>query len=125
MMINGKYTNSDGKEIGNFDLEQKIMEAWNLVNDLDLLLKRLEYMDEDQVTSAVHGLQIFADMRFNDLWDTFEQCCSNQRANKQEENPTQEDYITLWDMDTDHTMDVSTDNVTFGHDDETFTVRIP
>jgi hypothetical protein len=86
MKINGKYTDINGKEITYFDLEQKIMEAWNLTNDLSLLLKRLEYMDEDQVTSAVHGLQIFADMRFNDLWDTFEQCLSNQRANKQEQD---------------------------------------
>jgi len=122
MKINGKYTDINGKEIDYFDLEQKIMETWNLTNDLSLLLKRLEYMDEDQVTSAVHGLQIFADMRFNDLWDTFEQCLSNQRANKQQE----EDTINLFDADTDHTIDVSTDNVTFGYyDDETFTIRIP
>ena len=124
MKINGKYTDINGKEITYSDLEQKIMEAWNLTNDLSLLLKRLEYMDEDQVTSAVHGLQIFADMRFNDLWDTFEQCLSNQRADK-EKKQQEEDTITLFDSDTDHTMDVPIDNVTFGHDDESYTIRIP
>jgi hypothetical protein len=123
MKINGKYTDINGREIDYFDLEQKIMEAWNLTNDLSLLLKRLEYMDDDQVISAVHGLEIFADMRFNDLWDTFEQCLSNQRANKQEAQ--KEDTITLCDFDTGDTMDVSTDNVTFGHDDESYTIRIP
>jgi len=123
MKINGKYTDINGKEIDYFDLEQKIVEAWNLTNDLSLLLKRLEYMNEDQVTSAVHGLEIFADMRFNDLWDTFEQCLSNQRANKQQEA---EDTITLVDLDTGDTMDVNTDNVTFGYyDDEISKVRIP
>jgi hypothetical protein len=69
--------NEQGKPVDRFDLEQAIMEAWHLVDDLKLIVDRLEYMNEDQVFSAVHGLQIFADMRMNSLWDTFEQCLSN------------------------------------------------
>ena len=77
MIINGVYTNDKGMPIDRFDLEQKILEAWHVVDDLKLLTERLEYMNEDQVFSAVHGLQIFADMRCESLWKTFEHCISN------------------------------------------------
>lgn len=69
--------NDKGKPIDRFDLEQKIMEVWHLVDDLKLLTERLEYMNEDQAFSAVHGLQIFADMRCESLWNTFESCINN------------------------------------------------
>ena len=77
MIINGVHMNEKGEPIDRFDLEQAIMEAWQVVNDLKLLLERLEYLNEDQVFSAVHGLQIFADMRFESLWNTYENCISN------------------------------------------------
>jgi len=77
MIINGVHMNDKGKPIDRFDLEEKIMEVWHLVDDLKLLTERLEYMNEDQVFSAVHGLQIFADMRCESLWNTYEQCLSN------------------------------------------------
>ena len=77
MIINGVHMNDKGMPIDRFDLEQKILEAWHVVDDLKLLTERLEYMNEDQVFSAVHGLQIFADMRLESLWKTFEHCISN------------------------------------------------
>jgi len=77
MIINGVHMNDKGEPIDRFDLEQKITEVWHLVDDLKLLIERLEYMNEDQVFSTVHGLQIFADMRCESLWNTFEQCISN------------------------------------------------
>ena len=77
MMINGKYTDLDGRAIDRFDLEQKIMEAWHIVDDLKLAYSRIEGMDEDQIYGTLHGLEIFADMRFNSLWETFEQCIKN------------------------------------------------
>jgi hypothetical protein len=63
--------------IDSFDLKQAIMEAWHVVDDLKLLMQRLEYMNEDQIASAIHGLEIFADMRCESLWNTFENCISN------------------------------------------------
>ena len=77
MIINGVHMNDKGKPIDRFDLEQAIMEVWHVVDDLRLLTERLEYMNEDQTFSAVHGLQIFADMRCERLWQTFENCISN------------------------------------------------
>jgi hypothetical protein len=77
MIIDGVHMNDKGKPVDRFDLEQSIMEAWHVVDDLKLLVERSEYMNEDQMFSALHGLQIFADMRFDSLWNTFEQCISN------------------------------------------------
>ena len=77
MIVNGVHMNDKGKPIDRFDLEQAIMEVWHVVDDLRLLTERLEYMNEDQTFSAVHGLQIFADMRCESLWNTFEKCISN------------------------------------------------
>lgn len=77
MIINGVHMNDKGRPIDRFDLEQKILEVWHVVDDLKLLVERSEYMNEDQMFSALHGLQIFADMRFESLWNTFQSCLSN------------------------------------------------
>ena len=77
MIINGVHMNDRGKPVDRFDLEQAIMQAWHTVDDLRVLVERSEHMNEDQMFSALHGLQIFADMRFDSLWNTFEQCISN------------------------------------------------
>jgi hypothetical protein len=107
MKINGLHYDTFGENpIDRFDLEQKIMEAWNICNDLKLLYKASERMDEDQMMSALDGLQIFAEMRFNDLWDTFEKCIANGAFNARVEEQQEEDSIVLFDPDTGHTMDV-------------------
>ena len=77
MIVNGVHINDKGTPVDRFDLEQAVMEARHVVDDLRLLVDRSEYMNEDQMFSALHGLQIFADMRFDSLWNTFEQCISN------------------------------------------------
>ena len=77
MKINGIHMNSRGKPIDRFDLEEAIMNAWRTSDDIKAFYKSSEYMDEDQVMNALMGLEIFAEMRFNELWDTFEQCISN------------------------------------------------
>jgi len=79
MIIDGVHMNERSRPIDGFDLEQSIMEAWHVADDLKLLLNKLEYMNEDQIFSAVHGLEIFADMRMNNLWDTYEKYLSNRR----------------------------------------------
>lgn len=77
MIINGVHMNDKGMPIDRFDLEQKIMEVWHVVDDLKLLIERLEHMNEDQVANALIGLESFADMRCESLWSTFESCLSN------------------------------------------------
>ncbi len=77
MKINGIHMNSRGKPVDRFDLEEAIMNAWRTSDDIKAFYKSAEYMDEDQVMNALIGLEIFAEMRFNELWNIFEQCISN------------------------------------------------
>lgn len=77
MIVNGMYADEKGVAIDTFHLEQKIFQAWNLVDDLKLLMNSLEYMSEDETANAVLGLEAIAEMRFKDLFETFEQCVKN------------------------------------------------
>ena len=77
MKINGIHMNSRGKPVDRFDLEEKIMKAWSTTDDIKSFYSSAEHMDEDQIINALIGLEIFAEMRFNELWNTFEQCIRN------------------------------------------------
>ena len=77
MKINGIHMNDRSKPVDRFDLEEAIMNAWRTSDDIKAFYKSAEHMDEDQVMNALMGLEIFAEMRFNELWNTFEQCISN------------------------------------------------
>ena len=77
MKINGIHMNDRGKPVDRFDLEDAIMKAWRTSDDIKAFYTSAERMNEDQVINALIGLEIFAEMRFNELWNTFEQCVSN------------------------------------------------
>lgn len=84
MIINGKYADLDGKIIDRFHLEQKIMEAWHVVDDVRLLYSNIEEVDEDTLQNALIGIETMAEMRFQSLWNTFEQCITNGVFNEYE-----------------------------------------
>ena len=88
MMANGYKLNSNLQPITRFDLEEKIMETWQTVTDLKALYRNIEYMDEDQILSAVDGLSIFADMRCESLFRTFESMLHNERLDREGHNRT-------------------------------------
>jgi len=77
MKINGVEMNDSGIPVNRFDLEEAIMNAWRTTDDIKAFYKSSEYMDEDQTMNALLGLEIFAEMRFNELWNTFEKCINN------------------------------------------------
>jgi len=77
MKINDIHMNDRGKPVDRFDLEDAIMKAWHTTDDIKAFYTSAEHMNEDQVINALIGLEIFAEMRFNELWNTFEQCIQN------------------------------------------------
>ena len=83
MISNGYKLNSSFNRITHLDLEEKIMAAWHTVDDLKALYNNVEEMDLDQLYGAIDGLRIFADMRQQELWDTFEAMLHNERLEKQ------------------------------------------
>jgi hypothetical protein len=64
--------------INRFDLEQDIMKAWNIVDDIKLLNEMI--MDgqvpltEDQICNILIGMEHIYELRFNKLFSTFEKC---------------------------------------------------
>lgn len=86
MVINGYKCDDKGTRIDRFHLEQAIMEAWQTSTDIKMVYNSLDGMSEDQVMGAVDGLHIFAEMRFESLWETFEALLHNMRVDKNDVN---------------------------------------
>ena len=82
MMSNGYHLNERGQRIDRFDLEQAIMNTWQVVEDLGMLYNNIENLNEDQLMGAVDGLKIYANMRQQHLWDTYEAMLHNERQDK-------------------------------------------
>ena len=82
MVINGYKCDEKGTRIDRFHLEAAIMEAWQTSTDIKMVCYNLEGMNKDQVMGAVDGLHIFAEMRFESLWETFESLLHNMRVDK-------------------------------------------
>ena len=62
-----------------FDLEQNIMQCWNVCDDIQLYLDMHDNMDEDQRMNYLIGLKQMYQMKFERLWDNFETCISTRQ----------------------------------------------
>ncbi len=62
-----------------FDLEQNIMQCWNVTDDIQLLLDMYDEMDEDQMMNYLIGLKQMYQMKFERLWNNFEGCVRAQK----------------------------------------------
>ena len=57
-----------------FDLEQGIMQCWNVCEDIQLYLDMHDNMTEDQHMNYLIGLKQMYQLKFERTWDTFEKC---------------------------------------------------
>lgn len=68
---------TDSTRMCRFDLEQQILNCWNIIDDLDLLeelvLEKEASMDE--IANFVLGLKAVYKQKFEKCFNTFEQCC--------------------------------------------------
>lgn len=62
-----------------FDLEQNIMQCWNVTDDIQLYLDMYDNMDEDQRMNYLIGLKQMYQMKFERLWNNFEGCVRTQK----------------------------------------------
>lgn len=68
-----------------FDLEQNIMECWNVVEDIDLLYTNIldnpkfDMTPEtaDKVANLLLGVKELYQLRFERLWNNFEECVND------------------------------------------------
>ena len=57
-----------------FDLEQNIMQCWNVCDDIQLYLDMYDSMDEDQRLNYLIGLKQMYHLKFERTWNNFENC---------------------------------------------------
>lgn len=57
-----------------FDLEQNIMQCWNVTDDINLLYENVMEKDltTDQIANTLLGMKQLYELKFNKLWDNFE-----------------------------------------------------
>lgn len=61
-----------------FDLEQSIMQAWNVCDDIQLLVEQWDSLTEDGKQNYLIGLRQMYQMKFERLWGTFESTLKNR-----------------------------------------------
>ena len=62
-----------------FDLEQGIMQCWNVCEDIQLVLDHSDKLDEDHKLNYLVGLKQMYHMKFETAWDTFENCVRSRQ----------------------------------------------
>jgi hypothetical protein len=61
-----------------FELEQAIMNAWHIVDDIDTIYQRIDKpIDQDELMNLLLGLKTLYQLKFEQLFDVFEQYTSN------------------------------------------------
>jgi hypothetical protein len=73
MILTRKYLTQPQSETtttDRFDLEEKIMRCWQIVDDLDDVIEIIE--DDKYLTNLVVGIKSLYDVKFKNLWETFE-----------------------------------------------------
>lgn len=61
-------------KINRFTLEDQILECWGVVDDLDMVYStEALYEDQDRMMNVLLGMQELYRMRFERLFDTFQQ----------------------------------------------------
>lgn len=63
------------RPLDRFELEEKIMHCWRILDDLKTLGKVYDREHtEDEVLNILIGIEGIYEQRFNELFDTFEAC---------------------------------------------------
>lgn len=65
-----------------FDLEQQILDAWKIVDDLDLYYHNIDSLDQDQSMNIILGLTELYRLKFEKLFSTFEKHLTEVYAEK-------------------------------------------
>ena len=61
-----------------FDLEQEIMGTWNIIDELKCLADGWDNLTEDNKLNIIIGLIDLYHLKFNTMFDTFEQCIAKK-----------------------------------------------
>lgn len=70
-----------------FDLEQQILNCWNVTSDLSLLLENVienDTFNRDNISNVVLGMEELYQLKFDKCFRTFEQVSAEFRAQQRE-----------------------------------------
>ena len=72
------------------DLEQEIMKAWHVVDDIDLLYENVKETDMStgDIANVLLGLESVYNMRFQKVFNIFEDICKEYHAMRKENRTT-------------------------------------
>jgi hypothetical protein len=63
-----------------FDLEQLILKNWEVVTEIKHLRELMESKPtQDQIENYLLGMETIYEVKFNKLWDCFEELCQHQK----------------------------------------------
>ena len=64
-----------------FDLEQLILKNWEITTEIKHLRELISDGNptQDQLENYLLGLETIYEVKFNKLWDCFEELCQNQK----------------------------------------------
>lgn len=95
-----------------FDLEQEILDCWSVLDDIDLALNyfvedpKFEHMPHDvsdELMNKFMGIKELYELKFNKLWNTFEQHCKEYHGiRKSTESVEQSSPYILEVYENDH-----------------------
>lgn len=94
-----------------FDLEQNIMECWNVTSDIDILIENYDSMSEDSILNILIGMKEMYQLRFDKMFRSFEDLLQEQKKYRDaykitvtsSENYPHEKaaYDSVWDREPD------------------------
>lgn len=80
-----------------FDLEERIMDCWGVVDDIDTLYKhfgdhprfagRWNAEAEDEIMNLMLGVKSLYQLKFENMWDSFEKVCKEYHSREKVEYP--------------------------------------
>ena len=63
-----------------FDLEQQIMQFWCVVDDIRVVLSKINDMDDDKREVTLEGLASLYDVKFDVMFNTFEKMIAENQT---------------------------------------------
>lgn len=73
-----------------FDLEQEIMQCWNVVDDINLLYENVSNMNnfekQDEIANFLLGIKTIYNARFEQMFKTFEDCLVKREFKDERDN---------------------------------------
>lgn len=93
-----------------FDLEQNIMECWNVTSDIDLLIEQYDSLSEDSILNILIGMKEMYQLRFDKMFRSFEELLQEHKkitdqykiTIKTSDYPHEKSaYGSVWDRESD------------------------